>query len=143
MSIIATPAVRTYPGFLPGGFEVIYTKGDMNLVANAYYDAVTGNWYRKDETKSATRIYLQSNYAYVDMYYASPGTGVIIWGAGFDLHYRDLYITKIHLINTFAQDTEPNVGSGEVALWHDNTAGAEHWWFIWDDGGVQHKVELT
>ncbi|MHA1286990.1 MAG: hypothetical protein ACTSPB_06240, partial [Candidatus Thorarchaeota archaeon] len=44
-----------------GGLGIVRTEDELNLVVNAYYDEASGNWYRIDESKYATRILLRTD----------------------------------------------------------------------------------
>lgn len=132
---------RIFPGIFSGGFQVITAEGELNLVVNAYYDESTGNWYRIDESKRAWRIGLIKGGA-VKIDRVEAGTGAITWSTGFNLDSGfNLTLTKITKIKSYSQTTEPDIDTDTVALWEDTANN--RYWFIWDKGGTQRKVELT
>lgn len=45
-------------------------------------------------------------------------------------------------IQVIAQEAEPAVNDGEVAIWHDTTSENEHWWFVFGTAGGNKKIEL-
>jgi len=121
-----------------GGLGIVRTEDELNLVANAYYDEASGNWYRIDESKSAWRIKIAAD-THMWFYYVSSGTGAINWKivASFS-SISDLSYTSIRKIKTFSSTTEPNVSNNEVALWKDTDDN--RWWLIWDEEETQYKV---
>jgi len=121
-----------------GGIGIVRTEDELNLVANAYYDEASGNWYRIDESKYSMRIVLMSTDDVMYIYSADPSTGAITWVLRMELNASLLYITKLTQIQAYKQNTEPDIGIGQVALWKDTDDN--RWWFIWDEDGTQYKV---
>jgi len=121
-----------------GGIGIIRTGGDLNLVANAYYDESTGNWYRIDESKGAWRIRLDAE-NYIAFYQVGAGTGVVTWTrVGVLYPNAILDDTKVAMIRSSSQATEPDISPGRVVLWEDTANN--RYWFIWDEGGTQYKI---
>jgi len=140
---------KVYPGIRSGGFETMSALDNFMTGVNAYLDAATGNWYRIDESKAAWGLVISVTNG-CKVYWAGPGTGAISWTEVLSLDnsgilsttlIKGLSTTLIKGIITYSQATEPDIDTDTVALWEDTTNNK--YWFIWDRGGTQRKVELT
>jgi len=132
---------KVYPGIRSGGFETMSAKDNFMTGVNAYLDIASGNWYRIDESKAAWGLVISVTDG-CKVYWAGPGTGAISWTEILSLDNSGILSTTfVKGIITYSQATEPDIDTDTVALWEDTSTG--RYWFIWDKGGTQRKVELT
>ncbi|RKY33204.1 MAG: hypothetical protein DRP74_00700 [Candidatus Omnitrophota bacterium] len=114
--------------------ERIRGKDELNLVANAYYDEASGNWYRIDESKGAWRVRLVVDSDLI-IQAVSSGSDAITWLDKLRLtDTKKLMTVFVTRIDTYSQTAEPDIGSDTVALWEDTDDN--RWWLIWDKGGT-------